>query len=68
LTEFHAELIVVALGRNPDHGLETVRKLRRAGSAFIVSVGPIRDPQLIVAAAALSGVNLPITMPTLGPV
>jgi pilus assembly protein CpaE len=49
-SEPQAELVVVMLWPEPERGLETLRHLRRAAPCFILAVGPITDPKLILRA------------------
>jgi pilus assembly protein CpaE len=50
LSQVQAELVVVSLGPDPERGLETMRQLRRTAGCFIVMVGPVTDPKLILRA------------------
>jgi len=44
------EMAMVLLSPNPDQGLEAVRTARRHFSGFLMAVGPVSDPQLILRA------------------
>jgi pilus assembly protein CpaE len=50
LPQVQAELVVVVVTPEPERGLEIVRQLRRGPATFIVAVGQVADPKLILRA------------------